>query len=429
MDRIEELMKVADPARDAPGPRPFHLAEVAGPSVASTARRRGRRDHLAVWGSAVGAAAALAGGLVIAHEWRTAPDTPAPPAGSGAGEGSAPATTSPDPAPAPTDLPNGLVPAHDQVYLEDSDACAALDVTQVLTQGDRALATEPWEYPVVGCVDGIAALTMSDRAVHAAGLDDVVTGVVLARWQDGRWAVEDPRELDGGQVAVPVYHSWPALLGYQLPGDPPAAERMAEQYAQIGVDAGTGERLLGPETTAWTVDTPAGSWTPGAAGPAEFSWRSDATWAHDELSGAAAGGGAEDVRHEVVYFDPRGRSVARLVVTTSAEQAGCALTDATYVVEGRRPTGLRSQLGSLDVGLVTAEDVLGVEVSTTRLVPSSAPDSGASCDLPEEHLVGDVAVRLDGGRYQFRTAQERGEYLATQEYADVVRLAASVELG
>lgn len=435
MDRIEELMKAADPARDAPRPRPFRLAEMTGPSTASTTRRRRRREHLAVWGGAVGVAAALAGGLVIANQWQATPDAPAQPAdpdGSSApGEVTEPpATPSPEPSAAPTDLPNGLVPAHDEVYFEDSDACNALDVTQVLTQGDQALATEPWEYPVVGCVDGIAALNMSDRWFHAADVDDVAMGIVLARWEDGRWAVEGPRELPDGEVGVPVYHSWPALLGYQLPGDPPAAQRMAEQYAQIGVDAETGERLLGPETVAWTVDTPAGSWAPGTAGPAEFSWRSDAAWGHDEFRGAAGGGGADDVRHVVAYFDPRSKSVAQLMVTTwQAEQPECAMTDATYVVEGREPTQLRSQLGPLDVGLVTAEDALGVEVSTTRYVPSSAPDSGAWCDLPEEHAVGDVAVRLDGARYQFRTAEERSAYLASQEFADIVRLATSITIG
>lgn len=434
MDRIEELMKAADPAREAPGPRPFRLAEMKGPSKASTTRRRRRREHLAVWGGAVGVAAALAGGLVLAHQWQTTPDVPAQPANP---DGSSapgvptepPATPSPEPSASPTGLPNGLVPAHDEVFFEDSAACEALDVTQVLTQGDHALATEPWEYPVVGCVDGIAALNMSDRWFSAADVDDVAAGIILARWEDDRWAVEDPQELPDGTVAVPVYHSWPALLGYRLPGDPPAAQRMAEQYAQIGVDAETGQRLLGPETVAWTVGTPAGSWASGTAGPAEFSWRSDAAWAHDELGGAAAGGGADDVRHEVAYFDPRSKSVARLTVTTrEGEQPECATTDATYLVEGREPTRLQSQLGPLDVGLVTAVDALGVELSTTRYVPSAAPDSGAWCDLPEEHIVGDVAVQLDGARYQFRTADERAAYLASQEFADIVRLATSIRI-
>jgi hypothetical protein len=104
------------------------------------------------------------------------------------------------------------------------------------------------------------------------------------------------------------------------------------------------------------------------------------------------------------------------------------MTDATYVVEGREATELQAQGEPLDVGLVTAEDAMGVQVSTTRYIPSSAPDSGAWCDLPEQHAVGDVVVQLEGARYQFRTADERAEYLASQEFADIVRLGASIAI-
>ncbi|MPV37332.1 hypothetical protein [Georgenia subflava] len=444
MDRIEELMRAADPAREVPGPRPFRVAEITSPAT-RPARRRSR-EHLAVWGGAVGVAAALAGGLVIANQWQTTPDAPAQPAEP---DGSAPVVTDPPSTPSPSGdaarLPNGLVPAHDDVYLEDSAACDALDVTQVRTSGPdgEPLATEPWEYPVVGCVDGVAALQMSDRWFYESGVDDIAMGIVLARWADGTWTMEGAHETPDGELDLRVYSSWPTLIGYELPGDPPAAERMAEQYAEIGVDAVTGERLLGPETVVWTVDTPAESWTPGGADrPAgsqvAFLWRSDAVWhgagsastvLHDGSSSDAVKDAGDRGQEVFTYFDPRGKNVAQLLVSTHPQgSGGCALPNSTYVIEGRAATALESPEGRLDVALVTWSDGVGVEVSTAMLVPGSAPDTGARCDLPAEHTVGDRVVRFDGGRYQFRNDDERAAYLDSQEFADVVRLGTSITM-
>jgi len=74
---------------------------------------------------------------------------------------------------------------------------------------------------------------------------------------------------------------------------------------------------------------------------------------------------------------------------------------------------------------VTVPEVLGPEVTLTMLVPACAPETGQWCDLPREHAVGDVVVRLSGAEYQFDSEEERAQYLASQEFADVVRLAQS----
>lgn len=452
MDRIEELMRAADPAREAPATPPFRRADVLRRPASEVRRRRSSRDHLAVWGAAVGVAAAVGGGLLLAHQWRSTPEQPAPPA-STTSDGTSEETPSPTPSPtgsgAPTtELPNGLVPAHDDVWFDDSAACRALEVGSVVGRGSDGrpagyLEGEPWQYPVTGCVDDMAGLLMSDRWFFESGIDDAVLGILVARWEDGMWVLEGARDQVEGGATVTPYQSWPMLDRYYLPGDPTPEERMAAQYGQLGVDEVTGERLLGPqEILAWTYPTPTQAWTPGAAGPVEFSWRDDAAWAHraytadgtlppssssSSASDASASdsAGAATAMDVIEFYDPHSKRVATLMASPEGEGLTCEAPDVSYRLEGRAATSLVSSDGPLAVALVTAPEVLGPEVTLTMLVPASVPETGRWCDLPREHAVGSVVVRLSGAEYQFGSEEERAQYLASQEFADVVRLAQS----
>jgi hypothetical protein len=444
MDRIEELMRMADPARQAPAPPPFRRADILRRPASDARRRTSRRDHLAVWGAAVGVAAAVGGGLLLAHQWRATPDEPAPPASTTADRTNE-ATPTPTPTPTPTsagsaspmaELPNGLVPAHDDVWFDDSEACRALEVGSVVgrgTDGQPAgfLEGEPWQFPVTGCVDGMAGFLMSDRWFFDSGIDDAALGILVARWQDGTWVLEGARKDADGTETVAVYDSWPMLGSFHLPGDPTPEQRMADQYAALEVDEVTGERLLGPEAVTWTFPTAAQEWTPGSAGSASFLWRGDGTRGHRAYSsdGTLPTTTGQDTSMEAVeFFDPRSKRVATLMVSGKEEGLGCEVTGTRYRLEGQAPTSLESADGPLTVALVTAPEIAGPEASTVMLVPASAPETGEWCDLPAEHRVGDVVVRFSGVAYQFRSEAERADYLASQEFADVTRLASSITI-
>jgi hypothetical protein len=453
MDNIEQLLRDADPraSRDSGGPLPLDLSDPAPVFIQRPVAEPPKepRHWLPVALGAMATAAAVAAVVVWAPWNAPAPDPlPATPPThtTTVPEPSESGAADPTGTPAPAAWPNGLFPAWAGAHFADDAACHALAVPQIKVQDAGGKLSNPGydakAFALIGCLEGYAAFTPTDRFRVEQNIDDTSGGMLLAKWnpESKQW-VSSPSQIgDDGVEVQPEYLSWPLLRGYTYEPDETPAERMDRAIKHLGIDAKLAETLLGPNVPSWMA-------ADSGDAPVTFSNSvlelTHPAWTKHE-SMRAAGGKVLDpattdpkdaATYQLMFFDAHGKAVFNLGLfpddrSGDAADNTCNDPSATYALHGLAPTSVVADEGKLALGLVTETDVFGIERSTVSLVPAGSPAQGKMCDLP-------TAFHLDGRMLQsdawtgylgFKDAAERNAYLEATEYQRAREVAASLRL-
>lgn len=438
MDNIEKLISNADPAKrkDSSGPGALDLREPT-PTFAQHPRpaTRSRRTFgwkMVTFGTAIAAATA---GIIVWSPWQV-------PVNNGPAGPTINVTESPSTGPTTEDgLPNALVPAHSSVYFEDSAACAALDLRTIkvtmLSGIVRALPIKPSAFPVVGCVDGIAAIQTTD--LSAETLDDLVSisgtgGILIARWTDGTWSIlekENPGVLN--DEGVPLL-AWPVLRGWGNVADLDIKPDQEGRIRALGLDEKIIGKLLGPNVASWmgneastdfqvhrntllSVTHP--GWEIG-----ESMWDVD----HNDLTGEETKRPDKSAVYIVTFHDSRGKQVFKAMSEKYERQyqgAPACFETATYRLDGESPSGAVADAGPMKLALMTTTKADGSELSRVGLFPADLPATGDDCDVKQGVDVdGRVFSATEWTPYMgFKNQAERDAYVKSPEYTDAKKVA------
>lgn len=440
MDDIERLLSEADPAKseDIGGPGPLTLQDPV-PVFSQTLRPAKHRGSARGWGIAAAAMAigAVATGVIMWSPWSN-PDIPRP----------AVPMTPPSPSASidiPTapridhGLPNFLVPAHQDVYFEDAPECDTLDLRTLTftdANGERTkMPDNPKAYPVVGCVDGFAAIMASDLAFVDGDYPDGSTGVFIARWEDGSWGIDqavNPGIQDPFGLQV---MSWPALRGRGDPANPPGNSGQDSRFESMGLDEKRAEKLLGPNVPSWMGPKAATEFND--YGNTMLSIRYPAEWEMREFLVDGEGNILDDpmkiepadaAGYDLLFFDLRGKQVFSMMSSekvSNDEATKCLEPESTYVLEGESPSGVIAETGPMKLAMMTTTEAGGALDSTVGLLPGDTPSSGRLCDVQHDVVVNGRAfsssrwIRPMG----FKNQAERDAYVKSPEYMDAMEVA------
>ena len=447
MDNIEILISDADPAKrhNVGGPGPLQLQD-PGPVFSQTPQPVGDSKRFRGWRvfATVSTIAAVASGIVVWASWE-APNATGP-AGRTALVPEDP-TTGPSESASTDDymvskidygLPNFLVPAHQDVYFQDNDACNALDLRTIkLEKLDGSHAALPYDvnaYPVVGCMDDYAAIQSTDLAFANGYNADGGSGIYIARWVDGAWIVDEQQSRGiNNSLGFPVM-GWPALRAMGNPRDSASKPEQLERLRKMGLDDKGIVRLMGPDTASWM----------GKAASNEFHEYSNMllsiTYPYWELKESMFDEGgnpiADDVksdlteaeRYDLQAFDIRGKQVLKLVSVKKGslfEPTDCSDPETSYRLDGESPSRVLADSGALKLALITKKTVDGDEHSWVGLFPGDMPATGRACDvrLGVDRKDRTLFATEWVGPMGFKNQAERDAYLKSPEYTDAKKVA------
>lgn len=395
--------------------------------------------------AAGGVVAMVSAGIILWSPWKL----PAPPMPAG--------PTIPIPGPTPTSgidesvlpkidygLPNFLVPAHQDVYFQDSQACNSLGLKNVKllerNGTETELANNVNAYPIVGCIDGFAAIQSSDLAFADGYSPEGSTGIYIARWQDGQWVIDEKNNpgISRGD-GFPVM-GWPTLRGMGNPKTPPALIAQEARLTDMGVSEQIREKLLGPNVPAWMGKKPEASFID--YGNEQLEVRYPDRWQmtqhlFDEGSDTPIPETKESLakvaRYDLRFFDERGKQMFYLVSANKGsifEPNDCSNPESIYRLEGRSPSGLIADAGPLQLALMTFIEPDGSEHSRVGLFPADLPATGRSCDVRLGVDAGERTLYTTEwiGAMGFIDQAERNAYLKSPEYVNAKEVAASLRL-
>ncbi|APF40263.1 hypothetical protein [Neomicrococcus aestuarii] len=441
MDRIEQLMTLSDPANGLPAPGPLRLDASSTQNFTPIFTERvddhgaGDREGSnvvwfkkpAVWIAGVAAAAAVAG-VIIVHPFapQQNQNTPAvSPTQSTQSSSGAPSSTEPASTSSVDQLPHGLVPAHPFVHWDDSAQCRAFDVTTVLVASAGSSSLEPFggsaeDHPVIGCSGNYASYrNVSDRLAYEQPSDGFV-GAFVAEWDGERWVQREnsPDSNTGDPLQLLPYPS--LRISYGMEGQTPE-EHTLEVLKSYGVAPENLEQLMGPNIPSW-VSLSDATWEEFSNGEAGMAGEKRADWSIMNPAPIADSG-----RQEIYIFDAYGNKVASVMGPETDGPAECFNQDLTYRVVARSPltNGLAA---SYDLALVTTTDTDGNERTNLRFLPQDQPVTGSGCDYPELIETPSGLWTAELGRfYGFASEDEISQFVDSQEWADLIRLANSLE--
>lgn len=326
-------------------------------------------------------------------------------------------------------LPNGLKPAHPDVYWEDSAECKAFDVEKVMVYSFSAkefepLKGKPEDNPVAGCYGGYATyVSLPDRVLYEKELSDVFTGLYVAKWDGKRWLVNHMDETDGVESLIGL-STYPLTRAFPDPEGRTAAEVIQKTLDDLEVSVDDPEKLLGPNRSAWAPTEPAASTADfnesGVSGNQRSDWK---LVTRDRKQD-------DTTIDELRFFDQYGATAASLTVWSPSPEAECYDPGTTYEILAREDIDLKAKAGALSVALVTSTDESGRELSAVSLVDRNAAKSGKACDLP-------ARIELTNGKslessitpvLGFETANEQQEFLNSQYWADLVDFAGGLKV-
>lgn len=442
MDNIEKLISGADPAKqeNTGGPGLLELKDPV-PVFTQSPRPNKRTNRFNGWwifatGTAV---AAVAAGVIVWSPWN-APPVIGP---------AAPVTTSPvDPSPVPSEsastddlyrpqtdygLPNFLVPAHQNVYFEDSSACKALDVsTLVLRTPAGILGTLPGgpaDHPVIGCRNGAATFMTSDKASDSSAAPGTLPeGIMVARWKGDAWSIEVPATV-GSEHEM---STWPQLRAH---GNPSSATRtMAGQLRKMGIKDVDAATLMGPNVPSWMGDSASTDFHEYGNRLVSFTypnWEFKESMSDENgnpLTDAKGNEPTEAARYDLQAFDSRGKQVFKLISVKKGsifEPTACSDPETTYRLDGESPGGVVADSGLLKLALITKTTAEGDEHSWVGLFPGSLPATGKACNVRIGVDRKDRTLFLTEwiGPMGFKNQTERDAYLNSPEYTDAKKVA------
>ena len=410
---------------------------------------------MAVGAMATATAAAVAA-VVVWVPWNAPAPDPQPaapptqtstipePSESGAAE----PTGTPDPTGAadPAAWPNALFPAWDGTHLADDEACRALSLPEIMVEDAKGKLSDPGidakAFALIGCLEGFAAFTPTDRFRAEERIEDTSGGMLLASWNPETKAwISSPSKIGADGVEVhPEYLSWPLLRGYTYEADQTPEQRMDLAIKDLGIDEEVAKTLFGPNAPSW-MESDSGA-APVTYGNSVLEVTHPAWTMHESMYGTggkvldpAATDQKDAATYQLMFFDSHGKAVFNLALFPD-DRAGegadetCNDPAATYTLHGLAPTSLVVREGKLSMGLLIEKDYFGITRSSVGLVPAGSPAEGNLCDLPTTFHPGGKMLQSDAwtGYLGFRDAAERNAYLDSTEYQRAREVAASLKL-
>ena len=449
MDNIEQLLRDADPRtqRDSGGPLPLDLDE-PGPVFAQQPVREAAGPRGSWRPAALGAvlAAAAVAAVIVWSPWNSPLPNPGPaviptphptaPAPSETG------ATAPESAP----WPNGLFPAHDGAHFADDAACRALSLPRIRVLDAHGKTVNPRleaeSFALIGCLEGFAAFTPSERYRTGLMVDDVAAGMLIAQWdpEAGHWLATPSQLNDDGVEVQQEYLSWPLLRGYTYEADETPEQRMNRAITDEGIPPRVAETLFGPNVPSWMeAET-------GAERIAYGNTVLEVThpsWSMHEFArdgqgrdlDPATGDPRDAAAYQLMFFDAHGKAVFNLGIFRDDRPGRdgsdtCEDPAGAYRLHGLSPTSVVVDEGKLALALVTETDGSGIERSAVSLVPAGSAAGGRLCDLPRTFHHDGKVLQSDAwtGPMGFKDAAERNAYLQSGEYLRAREVAASLKL-
>ena len=442
MDNIEKLISGADPAKqeNAGGPGPLQLQDPVPIFTQSPwpIKRASKANGWRIFAAGT-AVVAVTAGIIVWSPWNAPPVTvPA-----------APTTTLPvDPSPDPsgsasiddsyrpqTDygLPNFLVPAHQNVYFEDSTAGNALVVSTLVVRTSAGilgtLPGGPAAHPVIGCRKGVATIMTSDMASdRSAAPGTLPEGIMVARWKDDARSIEVPATVGSEHEMF----TWPQL---RAQGNPESAARiMAGQLNDMGIKPEDSTKLMGPNVPSWMGKTASTDFIEYGNRLVSFTypnWEFKESMSDENGNPIAEEKGTElteAARYDLQAFDSRGKQVFGLISVKKGsifEPTACSDPETTYRLDGESPSGVTADSGPLKLALITKTTAEGGEHSWVGLFPVSLPATGKACNVRIGVDRKDRTLMLTEwvGPMGFKDQSERDAYLKSPEYADAKKVA------
>ncbi|GAB2897583.1 hypothetical protein [Neomicrococcus lactis] len=464
MDRIEQLMNQADPAQGLPAPGPLNLSSLGAddthtPTFVPTYEEaadnmpENTKDNVvwfkkpAVW-IAGAAAAAVVTGVIITNPFAPQQDqrppavsptqstqsssstlnssSAGPSSSSSAGTSSGAASSSSSTATSRADqLPNGLVPAHPYVHWGDSAQCRAFDVKTVLAAVLGSSKLEPFsgpteERPVIGCSGNFASYLNVTNQISYEQPNDSFVGAFVAKWDGERWIQLEESTDSTTEVPLQLL-PFPALrISYAMEGQTPE-ERTLEVLKNYGVQPENLAHLMGPNIPSWVYSSDA-AWEGFSSEKAGIAGEKRADWS--VLTPAPI---ADSGRQEIFIFDAHGTKVASFMGPEPDGQDQCFSEDLTFRVVARAPL-TEGLAASFDLALVTLKDTYGNERTNLRFVPHDQSVTGSGCELPGLIETSSGSWTADFGRFfGFKSNDEIEQFVDSQEWADLIRLANSLQ--
>ncbi len=434
MENLEKLISNADPAKrvDIGGPGPLDLRE---PTPTFTQRPRPiNSSRTSGWRALVVgiAVAAVTAGIIVWSPWQIPVNNA--PAGPSTNETETPST---EPA-SDGSLPNSLVPAHQSVYFEDSTACKALDLPSIkVTMASgilRSLPNKPSAFPVVGCVDGIAAILTTDLSMNWLEEVNGSQGILIARWTDGSWNIlekENPGSIHGD--GLPIL-AWPALRRMGNIEDLHVKPDQEGRFRDLGLDEKIIGKLLGPDVATWMgkkASTDFQVYRNTLLSVTHPGWEMQEYMSDDEnneIVGDEAKRPDKSADYNLVLYDNRGKQVFKVMSTRHDPQAdeppACPDTG-TYRLDGESPSGVVADEGPMKLALMTTTRPDGSQLSSVGLFPRDLPDAGNACDVKlGVDLAGRTLMATDWiYDLGFKNQAERDAYVKSPEYTDAKKVA------
>lgn len=448
MDSIKKLMTHADPAAtDNIGePGPLNLEErvqvFAQQPVIHVPPQRTNKWRIFSAGAVVAAACV---GIFAWSPWKT--PAPTMPAG--------PTFQSPDPSPSSGidesvlpkidyGLPNFLVPAHQEVYFEDSVACNSLDLATLrLIKPNGTTTMLPNNvnaYPIVGCLDGFASILNTELSFANGYNQGDSAGIYIAKWQDKQWSISENDNPGLSTSSGFPLMSWPELRASGNPQNPLTNPEQPQRFKDMGIPEQSLDRLLGPNVPSWMAAKPATSFND--FGNEQFTVKYPIQWQmqeqfYDEGSDIPRAETKEDLakidRYDLKFFDERGKQVLYLISVNKGsifEPTDCSIPNQTYRLDGESASGLISDKGAMKLALITVFEDGGNESSRLGIFPADLPATGNACD---------VRLGVDAGTRTlfttelvspmgFKDQAERDAYVKSPEYTEIKKTVASLSL-
>lgn len=313
-------------------------------------------------------------------------------------------------------LPEGLTPAHDSVFWEDSTACKNFTFKQL--GGPYTNESSP----VIGCFEGYAAFYNKSSKYYVNLPYDQIDGdywrLTVAKWDGTKWNT------------IPVkddafYTTYPLLSTWTWPGSPTVEETMDEQLAEMGVNVSDKHKLVGPNSPTWAPQQRVRSWTAvkdsslGVSGKVPQGWSiASNRFEYKNLFVFDKYGETE----LSFYFFPNSSGFSG-----NTADRKCADDGMSYKVEARSKTQLGEKGKRLDIALLTINDG-DRTFHRYSLIPADAPKSGKNCMVSgmyavSKNLVVDANLKNLG---EFSSSRDLRKFAHSNAWKNVVRTVQSL---
>lgn len=310
-------------------------------------------------------------------------------------------------------LPEGLQPAHDDVYWEDSDACASFsfDALNAVYTNDSS--------PVIGCSEGYVAFLNKSVEYYLqlpdAQKDGDYSSVHFALWDGQSWTMN---------AGIGTAYTYPDMRRFVNDPALSSEEQMEQQLMNANVWATEIHKLMGPNVAEWTSQSPASSWNYSFIGNTALQGELRDDW----TVSAQDFGHGHSWNYVLDEFGGYHMSVES-VASTVAPDRQCYEREATYRIEKSERISLKDDGQSLSIALLSVKDPVWGNFNRVAIVPTKAARAGEYCSLPRWYQVAEnqYVGQFIQANIVLESKREIASFTNSQGWKDTVRFAQSLQ--